>query len=457
MSDRKIIDVALADDPLQGGTAIIAYGKFGSGKSKLLQTWAINDLARGHTVIMRSKDADNWHDLASRYPIHVITPGTDYSATMEKDGVEEKLPDNVTFISVLRPDDAARAIKKGVLNVIYVEGKTPVSEAAWWTIFVREYSRVAKGWTTLCFDEIRDVFPAKVTGEVYTIYDKFIFSLANLRKKRIHIRASSHTFHDVFYGVAYKFQYTVYMQGSLMLLKKKTAVKYQSTINRECDDTHFIIDNISGYEVCEFKRLPQELASGSTVNMNCNGEGWSINDYPILMFTLGLKPVVKCVNPECQRPVYVREGQDTCYYCGSDLMLVDKVGKGTPPRQYFPGIDAPDPPGRVGDQSMRSIDRGQNQNMRPEEGSAPVDLNTLNTQRNVLGKFANYHNMSEHDFVRLLLDIPANDLTDEQIQEIRKVFNMEFEIGGDLQDIYDQAKYEINRILRRGGNANKKE
>lgn len=377
MSDRKIIDVALADDPLQGGTAIIAYGKFGSGKSKLLQTWAINDMERGHTIIMRSKDADNWHDLASKYPVQVITPGADYSATVEKNGKDEKLPENVTFLSVHRPDDAARAIKKSAINVIYVEGKTPVSEAAWWTMFVKEYARIAKGWSTLCFDEIRDVFPAKVTGEVYTIYDKFIFSMANLRKKKIHIRASSHTFHDVFYGVAYKFQYTVYMQGSLMLLKKKTAVKYQSTINRECDDTHFIIDNISGFEVCEFKRLPKELASGSTVNLCCNGEGWSINDYPTLMFTLGLKPVVKCVNPECQRPVYVREGQDTCYYCGSDLMLADKVGKGTTPRQYVPGEKDPQEGRREGDQSMGSIDRGQPQHEKRKSEIPSVDLNTI--------------------------------------------------------------------------------
>ena len=42
---------ALGDNPIQGGTTIIAFGGFGSGKSKLIQSWAIKDFEKGHFLL----------------------------------------------------------------------------------------------------------------------------------------------------------------------------------------------------------------------------------------------------------------------------------------------------------------------------------------------------------------------------------------------------------------------
>ena len=65
---------AFIDDPVYKGTSILAMGRKGSGKSSLLHMWGIKAFAKGHTVILRSKDIDTWYGLASEYPLHVYTP-----------------------------------------------------------------------------------------------------------------------------------------------------------------------------------------------------------------------------------------------------------------------------------------------------------------------------------------------------------------------------------------------
>ena len=315
-----LFDRAFADDPKYGGTQIMTYGAKGSGKSLLLSTWAIKDLQHGHRVVWRSKDVDSWTIFANRVPVNVIIPDKLYAFEVERQGKKIALPDNVSISVIPRPDDAAHNLMQGAINVICLEA-TPASEAAWWTVFCDRLVHLPTRWTSLFFDEINDVFVSKPTGDQWMLQDRFKNVFASFRKKKIHFRGSAHIFHDVDYNISYKFKYTVYLQGAILLPKKRTRLRTPSLIS-QLNDFQGILDDSSSFVVFDYDPLPGDIATSDVVSFE--GPEWSLNDYPNISLQLGIRPVIKCQNPECNRPIRVWVGQTSCPYCGTDIWLVDK-------------------------------------------------------------------------------------------------------------------------------------
>ncbi|MHB1708709.1 MAG: HNH endonuclease [Thermoplasmataceae archaeon] len=336
----------------------------------LLSMWALQALKKGHTVIWRSKDVDSWTIFAHRAPVNVIVPYDSYSFSIEsRDGENIEMPENISVVRIPRPDDAAENLIHGAVNVICVNTSSPSSESAWWTIFADRLVHTAKGWTSFFFDEINDVFVSKPTGDQWVTQDRFKNVFASFRKKRIHFRASAHIFHDVDYNISYKFRYNIYLRGSVLLPKKRTALRYPALIS-QLDDFQGILDDAASFVVFDYEKMPYDVATGEVVSVD--GPEWSLSRYPNLMFSLGILPTVKCVNPECNRPVRVREGQTTCPYCGNELILVDEAAPGTPPSVI-----------KNGGEGGMSIDQKRHGNSGGMVGVSPQppgpDLNILNT------------------------------------------------------------------------------
>ena len=334
----SLLKSAFGDDPIQGGTSIISFGSFGSGKSKLLQGWAIRDFEKGHLVILRSKDVDTWQDLARKYPVHVFTPDF-YHFQFDN----EKQNSNIKFTMIRRPDDIIQALRRDEINVISILG-SEYDSGFFWSWFSHSLVHHSHGWTTFGFDEIRDVFQSHPSGPSFKVYEAFVNSLTSFRKKRIHFRASTHTFHDLYYEILYKFQYTVYLRGSILLPQKRTALETRTPIEEKCDLHHYILDNISEFEVIEHALLPDSLASSNTISVE--GPDFAAADFPLELIGMGISPMVEC--PECGRSFHASSTQATCPMCQSQFEVVDRIAPGTPEIEYDgdnpPRKDAPTPP-----------------------------------------------------------------------------------------------------------------
>ncbi len=318
-----IVDEAMSDNPIQGGTTLIAFGSFGSGKSKLIQSWAIKAFQKGHLVIIRSKDVDTWQDLASQYPIHVYTPDIYHFDYQDEEN------QNIKYTMVRRPDDIIKSLKRDEINVIALIG-SEYAQGFFWAWFSNSLVHNSKGWTTFCFDEIRDVFQSHPSGPSYQIYESFVSAMTSFRKQRIHFRASTHTFHDLYYEILYKFNYVAYLKGSILLPKKRTALKFRTPIEEECDKEHYILDNISSFEVVHHSLLPESLATGNTVSIE--GPDFEPDNFPLESMKMGVQPVVEC--PNCEREFHARTSKLRCPFCKEEIQIVDRIAPGTPPIDY---------------------------------------------------------------------------------------------------------------------------
>ena len=327
-------DQALGDNPIQGGTTIIAFGGFGSGKSKLIQSWAIKDFEKGHLVILRSKDVDTWQDLSSRYPVHVYTPDIYHF-----DFQDIKQNQNIHYTMINRPDDIVKSLKKNEINVIAVLG-SEYAQGFFWSWFSNSLIHHASGWTTFCFDEIRDVFQSHPSGPSYQIYESFVNAMTSFRKQRIHFRASTHTFHDLYYEILYKFNYVAYLKGSILLPKKRTALQFRTPIEEKADKEHYILDNISSFEVVHHPLLPDELATKLTISIE--GPDFNPENFPLESLKMGIQPMVEC--PECGREFHARATKQKCPFCKEDIIIADRIAPGTPAMDYDGTARYPPPP-----------------------------------------------------------------------------------------------------------------
>ncbi len=329
----NIKDQALGDNPIQGGTTIIAFGGFGSGKSKLIQSWALNAFETGHLVIMRSKDVDTWQDLASKYPVHVYSPGI-YHFDFE----EPAQNSNIKYTMIRRPDDMVHALNPRELNIIAVLG-SEYAQGFFWSWFSTSLVHSAKGWTTFCFDEIRDVFQSHPSGPSYQVYESFVSAMTSFRKQRIHFRASTHTFHDLYYEILYKFNYVAYLKGSILLPKKRTALKFRTPIEEKSDREHYILDNISEFIVVHHDPLPESLASRRTISIE--GQDFYPDNFPLESLKMGIQPMVEC--PNCGREFHARAPKQRCPFCKEYIQIADRIAQGTPSLDYD-GTATYDPP-----------------------------------------------------------------------------------------------------------------
>ncbi len=327
-------DQALGDNPIQGGTTIIAFGGFGSGKSKLIQSWAIKDFEKGHLVILRSKDVDTWQDLSSRYPVHVYTPDIYHF-----DFQDISQNQNIHYTMIRRPDDIVKSLKRDEINVISVLG-SEYSQGFFWSWFSNSLIHHSSGWTTFCFDEIRDVFQSHPSGPSYQIYESFVNAMTSFRKQRIHFRASTHTFHDLYYEILYKFNYVAYLKGSILLPKKRTALQFRTPIEEKADKEHYILDNISSFEVVHHALLPDELATKLTISIE--GPDFNPENFPLESLKMGIQPMVEC--PECGREFHARATKQKCPFCKEDIIIADRIAPGTPAMDYDGTARYPPPP-----------------------------------------------------------------------------------------------------------------
>ncbi len=329
-----IVDEAMSDNPIQGGTSLIAFGSFGSGKSKLIQSWAIKAFQKGHMVILRSKDVDTWQDLSFQFPIHVYTPDIYHF-----DFQFQEQTQNIKYTMVRRPDDIIKSLKRDEINVIALMG-SEYAQGFFWAWFSNSLVHNSKGWTTFCFDEIRDVFQSHPSGPSYMIYESFVSAMTSFRKQRIHFRASTHTFHDLYYEILYKFNYVAYLKGSILLPKKRTALKFRTPIEEECDREHYILDNISSFEVVHHRLLPSCLATGSTVSLE--GPDFETDNFPLESMKMGIQPMVEC--PNCGREFHARSSKQRCPFCKESIQIVDRIAPGTPSIDYDGTATYPPPP-----------------------------------------------------------------------------------------------------------------
>ncbi len=329
-----LVDEAFGDNPIQGGTSIIAFGAFGSGKSKLLQSWAISDFEKGHLVILRSKDVDTWQDLASRYPIHVYTPDI-YHFDYQEEGQSK----NIRYTMIRRPDDIVKSLRRDEINVISVLG-SEFAQGFFWAWFSSALVHHSKGWTSFFFDEIRDVFQSHPSGPSYQVYESFVNSMTSFRKQRIHFRASTHTFHDLYYEILYKFNYVVYLKGAILLPKKRTALKFRTPIQEEADLENYILDNISEFKVVHHSKLPPDLATGLTVSIE--GPDFQPDHFPLEFLKMGIEPEIEC--PECGRIFHAHAARVRCPFCKSDFIVADRIAQGTPKIDYDGTATLPPPP-----------------------------------------------------------------------------------------------------------------
>lgn len=340
---KDFFESAFEDNIEYGGTQIMAYGAKGSGKSMLLSLWALKDLERGHTIIWRSKDVDTWTIFSHRAKVRVIVPYEGYRITRE-DKDENEIPlENTEIVVCPRPDDAVALLNKGGVNIICLQTSTVESESLWWSIFSLSLTHARLGWVTLCIDEINDLFESNPRGDLAQIHKKFKETFASFRKKKIHVRASAHIYHDVNYEISYKFKYTVYLRGALLLPKKRTSLQYPTLI-RKLEGFQGILDDGTQFSIFDYDPLPQDVATQEIVTVE--GPEWSMNDYPSLVLRIGLKPSVSCTG--CSRSMRVREGMKNCPWCGAQVVLRDLYGAG----MY----------------SLSSIDRGNSQNEGLHEG-----------------------------------------------------------------------------------------
>ena len=325
---------ALGDNPIQGGTTIIAFGGFGSGKSKLIQSWAIKDFEKGHLVILRSKDVDTWQDLASKFPVHVYSPNI-YHFDFQDIGQNQ----NIRYTMIRRPDDIIKSLKKNELNIISVLG-SEYAQGFFWSWFSNSLVHHSKGWTTFCFDEIRDVFQSHPSGPSYQVYESFVSAMTSFRKQGIHFRASTHTFHDLYYEILYKFNYVSYLRGAILLPKKRTALQYRTPIQEKADREHYILDNISSFEVVHHHLLPDSLATKLTVSLE--GPDFDTENFPLEALSMGIQPMVEC--PNCEREFHARAPKQRCPFCKEYIQIVDRIAPGTPPMDYDGTARYPPPP-----------------------------------------------------------------------------------------------------------------
>ncbi len=323
---KDFFESAFDDDPKYGGTQVMVYGAKGSGKSMLLSLWALKDLQKGHTVIWRSKDVDTWTIFTHRAKVRVIVPYEGYRISREDaDGNEIPL-ENTEIVVCPRPDDAVACLNKGGINVICLETSTVDSESLWWTVFARTLNHSRLGWITLCIDEINDIFESNPRGDLSQIHKKFKEAFATFRKKKIHVRASAHIYHDVNYEISYKFKYTVYLRGSMLLPRKRTSLKYPTPI-RQLEDFQGVLDDGALFTIFTYDPLPEDVATRETVSVD--GPEWSMNDYPSLMQAIGLQPRITCSS--CSRGFKIKEGMKTCPFCGDILLAKDAFQRGTAP------------------------------------------------------------------------------------------------------------------------------
>ena len=320
----SIVEEALGDNSIQGGTSLIAFGSFGSGKSKLIQSWAIKAFQKGHLVILRSKDVDTWQDLSYQFPIHVYT-----SDIYHFDYQDQEQNHNIKYTMIRRPDDILKSLKREEINVIALMG-SEYAQGFFWAWFSNSLVHNSKGWTTFCFDEIRDVFQSHPSGPSYQIYESFVTAMTSFRKQRIHFRASTHTFHDLYYEILYKFNYVAYLKGAILLPKKRTALKFRTPIEEECDKEHYILDNISSFEVVHHSLLDESLATGRTVSLE--GPDFEPDNFPLESMKMGVQPVVEC--PNCEREFHARSSKIRCPFCKEEIQIVDRIAPGTPAIDY---------------------------------------------------------------------------------------------------------------------------
>ena len=354
----SIVEEAMSDNSIQGGTTLIAFGSFGSGKSKLIQSWAIKAFQKGHLVILRSKDVDTWQDLASRFPVHVYTPDI-YHFDYQDEGQNK----NIKYTTVRRPEDIIKSLKPEEINVIALMG-SEYAQGFFWAWFSNSLVHHSKGWTTFCFDEIRDVFQSHPSGPSYQIYESFVTAMTSFRKQRIHFRASTHTFHDLYYEILYKFNYVAYLKGAILLPKKRTALKYRTPIEEECDKEHYILDNISSFEVVHHTLLEENLATGRTVSIE--GPDFEPDNFPLESMKMGVQPVVEC--PNCDREFHARTSKLRCPFCKEEIQIVDRIAPGTPPVNYdgsgrsgVPPLSIEETSGNAGPLSHPASDPGKPQ------------------------------------------------------------------------------------------------
>ena len=361
-----LTEQALGDDPNQGGTSLIAFGSYGSGKSKLLQSWAIQAFQSGHLVIVRSKDVDTWQDLASEYPIHVYSPDI-----YQFDFMDKNQDRNIKYTVVRRADDMVKALRRDEINIIAVNGSES-AQGFFWAWFSNSLVHVNSGWTTLCFDEMRDVFNSKPSGEDYRVYESFLTAMSSFRKRKIHLRASTHTFHDLYYEILYKFAYTVYLRGSILLPKKRTALRFRTPIERNTDLEHYILDNKSEFWIVHHPLLPVNLATGNTVSFE--GPDFDRDSFPRESMNMGIEPLVEC--PNCNKVFHSRTPTRRCPFCKEEITIMDKVAPGTPPIDY-------ENAGGGGEHPMprSSEDLRQSSGLRPEGGAGGDAKNTKHKKK----------------------------------------------------------------------------
>ena len=427
---KDFFESAFDDDPKYGGTQIMAYGAKGSGKSMLLSLWALKDLEKGHTVIWRSKDVDTWTIFTHRAKVRVIVPYEGYRISREDTDGNEIPLENTEIVVCPRPDDAVACLNKGGINVICLETSTVESESLWWSIFAMTLNHSRLGWVTLCIDEINDIFESNPRGDLSQIHKKFKEAFATFRKKKIHVRASAHIYHDVNYEISYKFKYTVYLRGSMLLPKKRTSLQY-STLIRRLEGFQGILDDGAQFSIFEYDPLPEDVATQETVSVD--GPEWSMNDYPSLMLRIGLKPSVSCAG--CRRNMKVREGMKNCPWCGERIVLRDLYGVGISP--------------------LRSIDRGKVEN---EGGHG--DPTRADDPHDIYHDSKNTKESSETDPFDPMNTPALPGMTKEEIMDlmvekmIQNGQKVNKETAGILEKLSEMAYKELNGEEDRNGKTN---
>ena len=331
-----LAEKALGDNAIKGGTSVFVSGDFGSGKSSLLQMWAIRAFNHGHLVILRSKDVDTWQDIASKYPVHVYTPDIFHFDFDDPD--QNK---NIKYTMIRRPDDMVKSLKRDEINVISVLG-SQFGMSFFWAWFSNSLilNKPQKLWTTFIFDEIRDVIDPNPHGKGYWTTYSFLSAFTSFRKKRIHFRASAHKYSNVFWDLMQKFEYKAYLKGAELPPSRKTALKSTMPIIEGVDTTHYILDTNSKFTRTKHPELLGFLGTGNTITID--GNNFDPSNYPIEQLFMGLSPKITC--PECGRVFHIDSSVETCPFCRQEIIAADKIAPGTPSIDYDGTATYPPPP-----------------------------------------------------------------------------------------------------------------
>jgi hypothetical protein len=228
---------------MNGGQSSLMFGKTGSGKTWLLQTFDFNALANGEIVVWRARSKDHWYvfQKAGRCVLWLPedsvfrfteVPRPREGESGDPDAGNETSPEELG-VPVRRfrsAEDLLPRLYRDYVNVVFTDYDDR-GETLWWLHFLSILTdREDNRWIRLAWDEVQDILRAQPKGAQWYAQERFVRTFPNLRKKYIDLDMTTHVAMEIDNRVLPFIRWKFYLRGAKRT-KGESAI-YQKVLRR---------------------------------------------------------------------------------------------------------------------------------------------------------------------------------------------------------------------------------